>query len=85
METRRGGRSDGLRADRILASVVVEPLTDARAKLAGEAVARVSGATIIDAIVMASAARRGDVVFTSDVTDLEALRVFFPGVRVLSA
>jgi predicted nucleic acid-binding protein len=68
----------------ILAMIRVEPLTDARAKLAGEAIGRVRNATPIDAIVMASAASRGDVVFTSDVLDLERLRTFFPGVRVLS-
>jgi hypothetical protein len=32
---------------------------------------------------MASAARRGDVVYTSDVSDLEKLRKYFPTVRVL--
>jgi hypothetical protein len=41
-------------------------------------------ATLIDAIVMASAATRGDIVYTSDVDDLERLRVFFPTVKVLS-
>lgn len=68
----------------ILAMVVVEALTDARAKLAGEAIALVRSATPIDAIVMASAASRGDVVFTSDVDDLTRLCVVFPNVRVLS-
>lgn len=76
------GRSDW--REKILAMLVVEPLTDARAKLSGEAVARVAGATTIDAVVMASAASRGDTVFTSDQEDLERLRAFFPGVRVLS-
>lgn len=76
------GRSD-LR-ERILAAVTVEPLTDARAKLAGEAVAAIAGATVIDAIVMASAASRGDAVFTSDVDDFERLRAFFPAVRVVA-
>ena len=76
------GRSDW--REKILAMLVVEPLTDARAKLAGEAVARVDGATTIDAIVMASAASRGDTVFTGDPDDLERLRAFFPNVRVLS-
>lgn len=71
--------------DRILPAVTVEPLTDALAKLAGEAIAHVSGATTVDALVMASAASRGDVVFTSDRGDLEKLRSFFPNVRVLSA
>jgi hypothetical protein len=42
------------------------------------------GATAVDAIVMASAASRGDVVYTGDLKDLERLRVHFPGVRVLS-
>jgi hypothetical protein len=65
--------------------LVIDRLTDACAKLAGEAIARVPSATAVDAIVMASAASRGDTVFTSDVDDLERLRAYFPGVRVLSA
>ncbi len=75
------GRTD-LRDD-LLASVRVEPLTEAIARLAGEAFAAVKGATAIDSIVMASAALRGDVVYTSDIGDLERLRTHFPGVRVL--
>ncbi|MEJ7729077.1 MAG: PIN domain-containing protein [Polyangiaceae bacterium] len=70
--------------DAIRGSLRVEPLTDAIARLAGEALAKVSRATAIDAFVMASAALRGDVVYTGDVDDLERLRAFFPGVRVLS-
>ena len=54
------------------------------ARTAGEAVAKVRDATTVDAIVMASAASRGDVVYTSDFEDLERLHAFFPGVRVLS-
>jgi len=53
------------------------------AKLAGGALAAVKGAKPIDAIVMASAARRGDLVYTSDVGDLEKLRSYFSEVRVL--
>jgi hypothetical protein len=45
--------------------------------------AAVKGATLVDAIVMASAASRGDLVYTSDVEELERLRTRFPGVRVL--
>ncbi len=75
------GRTD-LR-DGILACVDVEPLTTALAKRAGEALAAVRGATLVDAIVMASAASRGDVVYTSDVRDLDRLRARFPNVRVL--
>jgi predicted nucleic acid-binding protein len=74
------GRSD-IR-EYILGSVVVEPLTERLARLAGECVADVVGATTVDAIVMASAAQRGDAVYTSDLSDLERLRAFFPGVRV---
>ena len=75
------GRSD-LR-DAIVASVDVEPLTEVLAKRAGEALASIRGATLVDAIVMVSAASRGDLVYTSDVGDLERLRKHFPTVRVL--
>ena len=76
------GRTD-LR-DAILDCVDIEPLSESLAKLAGEALAAVRGATLVDAIVMASAATRGDLVYSSDVDDLEKLRHYFPGVRVLS-
>ncbi|HET7538560.1 MAG TPA: PIN domain-containing protein [Polyangiaceae bacterium] len=77
------GRTD-LR-DRILESMDVEPLTESLAKRAGEALAAVKGATLVDAIVMASAASRGDIVYSSDIEDLDRLRRHFPGVRVLRA
>ena len=57
-------------------------------KSAGEALAslRKAGAVdagvTIDAIVMASAARRGDSVFTSDVEDLQRFGRYFPNVRL---
>jgi predicted nucleic acid-binding protein len=41
--------------ERILAGVRVEPLSESIAKVAGEALAAIKGATPIDAIVMASA------------------------------
>jgi hypothetical protein len=44
---------------------------------------RVPTFVLVDAIVMASAAQRGDIVVTSDFDDLDQLRVLFPGVRVL--
>jgi predicted nucleic acid-binding protein len=71
------------RMAQLLASVELEPLDARLAQLAGEALAAVRGATTIDAIVMASAAQRGGVVFTSDVEDFERLAGYFPGVRVL--
>lgn len=76
------GRTD-LR-DAILESVDVEPLSEGLAKVAGEALGAITGATLVDAIVMASAASRGDVVYSSDVDDLERLRRHFPSVRVLA-
>src|SRR5688500_14000607 len=77
------GRTDLREA--ILEAVDVEPLTLALAKLAGEALASVSGATLVDAVVMASAASRGDSVYSSDGEDLEKLRQVFPDVRILRA
>ena len=76
------GRTDLREA--ICRSVHVQPLTEAIARLAGEALARVTRATTIDAFVMASAALRGDLVYSGDIEDLERLRAFFPGVRVLA-
>lgn len=76
------GRSD--RREAILALVNVEPLSEKLARLAGEALAAVPGSTSVDAVVMASAASRGDVVLTSDQHDLERLRRYFPAVRVLA-
>ena len=77
------GRTDV--RETILRSIDVEIPTVALAKLAGLALARSTAkpAVTIDAIVMASAALRGDLVYTTDVGDLERLRTFFPSVRVL--
>src|SRR5258708_37623172 len=51
---------------RILDAVVIEVLTGPLAKVAGETLAIVRGATLVDAIVVASAAPRGDLVLTRD-------------------
>jgi len=59
--------------------VDVEPLTEVLAKRAGEALAAIKGATLIDAIVMASAAPRGDVVYSSELEDLERPSRYLPG------
>lgn len=71
-------------AEGIIAAIDVEPVDQALARTAGEALAAVPGATAIDAIVMASAARRGDVVYTSDAGDLMKIQKHFPAVRVLA-
>ena len=78
-------RVDSSRSRLILERVDVEPVSERLAKIAGEALAAVPGATAIDAIVMASAAQRGDAVFTSDIEDLDRLRRCFPGVRLIRA
>lgn len=70
--------------ERMQRSFEVEPMDEALARAAGEALAAVRGATTIDAIVVASAARRGDVILTSDVGDLSRLAAHFGGVRVLA-
>ncbi len=76
------GRSDV--RELILRAVRVEETTTALARLAGEALAQVPGAGTIDALVMASAARRGDVVYTSDFADLARLQAYFATVRLLA-
>lgn len=63
----------------------VEPTNEALARLAGAALKATAGSNAIDAIVMASAAQRGDVVYTSDVPDLQLLARAFPDVRILGA
>lgn len=70
-------------AQRILAlAKTLEPMTDVLAQLAGKALRSTGGSNTIDAIVMASAAQRGDVVYTSDVDDLLGFADVFPNVRV---
>jgi hypothetical protein len=71
-------------AEDLLAAMDVETLDEGLAKAAGEAIAVVPEATAVDAIVMASAARRGDVVYTSDFEDLARLQAHFRTVRVLA-
>lgn len=77
------GRTDA--REKILSFVRVEPLSEGVAMLAGEAIARVRGATLVDAVVMASAALRGDSVFTSDLDDLMRFATVFPNVRLFQA
>ena len=79
-EAWRGGPR-AARVASLLATCRVEPLGDALARRAGETLARVSSGAI-DAVVMASAAGRGDLVLTSDFDDLSALRACFPTVRL---
>jgi len=79
-EVWRGGTRAALIA-RVLSVCIIEPLSDALARSAGEALGKVRGARLADAVVMASAASRGDMVLTSDLTDLLRLRAAFPNAR----
>jgi predicted nucleic acid-binding protein len=68
-------------------SFEVDYLSEAVIRLAGEVLGKVRGAfdgcIAIDALVITSAALRGDTVLTGDIHDFARLRAFFPGVRVL--
>ena len=76
------GRSDV--REEILAMVIVEDMPWPLCRAAGEALGAVRGASLADAVVMASAALRGGgVVYTSDVDDLRRLQRHFPTVLVL--
>lgn len=76
------GRSD--RREAILAGVLVEPVSDELVKLAGVALGRAKGASVVDAIVAAHAATRTGIVYTGDVADFEGLRAFFPTLKVFA-
>lgn len=76
------GRTD--RRDALLRSVDIESPSLALAQTAGLALGAVKGSTLADAIVMASAALRGNVVYTSDLDDLGRLQRHFPNVRLLA-
>jgi len=77
------GRSS-IRED-LLAAVIVEDMPVTLCRAAGEALAAVRGATLADAVVMASAALRGGgVLYTSDLGDLARLQKHFPTVRLLA-
>jgi predicted nucleic acid-binding protein len=71
---------------RVLDAFTIEPTTRAVAEAAGIALAelRLGKEHTIDAILMASAASRGDVVYTSDFDDLAKLATHFASVRVLA-
>ncbi|MET0595171.1 MAG: PIN domain-containing protein [Polyangiaceae bacterium] len=82
-EAWRGGARSA-RIASLIEACVVELLDEALARLAGEAMGKVKGAGVVDAIVMASAAKRGDYVLTSDPGDLLRLKSFFPAALVIA-
>ena len=72
-------------AARWLGGVDVEAVDETLARIAGEVLGelRLGREHTIDAIVMASAAQRGDTLYTSDFDDMARLATRFPSVRVL--
>jgi predicted nucleic acid-binding protein len=75
-------RGPSNRREAVLRGLLVEPASDAVMKLAGVALGKVRRATTIDAIVAAFAVQRTGIVYTGDIDDFEALRAFFPALRV---
>jgi predicted nucleic acid-binding protein len=76
------GRTD--RREAILRGLLVEAVSDDVMKLAGVALGEVRAATTIDAIVAAFAVQSTGILYTSDVADFEAIRSFFPALRVFA-
>lgn len=66
----------------LLEGCTLESLSPELARAAGLLLVRTGGANAIDAIVIASAAQRGDLVVTSDPRDLEVLARQVQGVDV---
>jgi hypothetical protein len=77
---RSGGKS--ARIARLLKVSTVEVLDNALAKEAALLRQKVPGSGAVDAIVVASAARRQDIVLTTDPGDLSLLAQYASGVRV---
>lgn len=70
----------------VLDAVKVESLDARLARIAGEALIGLpKNVSIVDAVVMASAAQRGDHVYTSDIPDLQVLQGVFRDVRLFKA
>ncbi len=77
----RSGRQANLA--RAMAVCTVEPTDAALARAAGELCGRAQPHDAVDAIVVASAARRGDAIVTSDPDDMRALAAHVEGVTVI--
>lgn len=78
----RGGHRRWI--DELRSAVIIEPVDEACALAAGELLARTGTKDAIDALVAVGAARRGDVVVTSDPQDLLRLLDDASGVRVVT-
>lgn len=80
-EVWRGGARQH-HVSRLLAGCSIEPLDETLARAAGELLGRTGTDDPVDAIVAQSAARRGDVVLTSDPDDLQRLADDLGTIRV---
>jgi predicted nucleic acid-binding protein len=80
VQTWRGASS--ARIARLLKVCQVEVLDDALAREAGALLGRSATSDVADAVVVASAARRRDVVLTSDPDDISVLAAMCEGVGV---
>lgn len=80
VEAWRGARQ--ARLGQVLRHCRIEALDDAGARRAGELCGVARTDDPVDAVVVASAARRGDVVLTSDVAELTHLASFCSSVAV---
>ena len=81
-EAWRGGPR-AARLATLLSACVIEPLHESLARVAGEAMGAIENSTVVDAVVMASAALRGDRVLTTDYNDMTRLGARFRTVRIL--
>ena len=71
------------RLAQVVNACFVEPLDEALAKAAGELCGKAKLAGVVDAALVASAARRGDAILTGDPRDLRRLASHTPGVQIL--
>ena len=79
---RRKARDANPALTQLLDAADVVPTTRARAQRAGELLARTQTSDSVDALVVAVAAERGDLVLTSDPHDLQRLADDLPTVRI---
>lgn len=82
-EAWRGGRRSA-RIARLLATCEVDPLLEPLARMAGEVLAHVRGASVVDAVVVASAVMRGAHVVTSDPDDLRPIVAHLGGMPLIT-
>lgn len=80
IEAWRGGRQARLAG--LIRDCRVDDLDEMRAKSAGELCGKAGSNDPVDAAVIESAARRGDLILTSDPDDLTALASFVSGVTI---